>query len=78
MVISIETELIFPCDRGSGSFADAFGEDFLGLRELGIAEELGMSSLTIPKKLLKGRNKGQNKSSSAVYVLSHLLCFSSS
>jgi len=31
------------------------GEDYLGLRELGIAAEFGMSSLTIPKKLLKSK-----------------------
>jgi len=29
------------------------GEDFLGLRELGITSELGVSSLSIPKKLLR-------------------------
>ncbi|EED85385.1 predicted protein [Postia placenta Mad-698-R] len=40
-----------------GNFADSFGEDFLGLRELGIAAEFGLSSLTIPKKLLKGKGK---------------------
>ncbi|KAF8873938.1 hypothetical protein BD779DRAFT_1568335 [Infundibulicybe gibba] len=38
-----------------GDFADALGEDYLGLRELGIAAEFGMSSLSIPKKLLKGK-----------------------
>ncbi|PCH35643.1 hypothetical protein WOLCODRAFT_107620 [Wolfiporia cocos MD-104 SS10] len=40
-----------------GNFADSFGEDFLGLRELGIAAEFGLTSLTIPKKLLKGKGK---------------------
>ncbi|KAK2464438.1 hypothetical protein APHAL10511_003586 [Amanita phalloides] len=38
-----------------GDFADLLGEDYLGLRELGIAAEFGMSSLTIPKKLLRGK-----------------------
>ena len=33
------------------------GEDFLGLRELGIASELGMSGLSIPKKLLRPKAK---------------------
>lgn len=51
----------------SGDFADALGEDYLGLRALGIAAEFGMSSLSIPKKLLKGK-KGQNKMSSIAYV----------
>jgi transcriptional activator SPT7 len=50
-----------------GGFADSLGDDFLGLRELGIAEELGLSSLAIPKKLLKGKSQG---SAAAVqYVL---------
>ncbi|KZT01472.1 uncharacterized protein LAESUDRAFT_478191 [Laetiporus sulphureus 93-53] len=40
-----------------GNFAESFGEDFLGLRELGIAAEFGLQSLTIPKKLLKGKGK---------------------
>jgi len=44
-----------------GNFADAFGEDFLGLRELGIAAEHGLSNLSIPKRLLKGKGKGENK-----------------
>jgi transcriptional activator SPT7 len=51
----------------SGDFADALGEDYLGLRELGIAAEFGMSSLSIPKKLLRGK-KAQNKLLSAAYV----------
>ena len=36
-----------------GGFADTFGEDFLSLRELGIALELGVSSLSVLKKLLR-------------------------
>jgi transcriptional activator SPT7 len=45
-----------------GQFTDDIGEDFLGLRELGIAAELGLSSLSIPKRLLKGKRnaKGPN------------------
>lgn len=31
--------------------------DYFGLRELGIADEFGMSSLTIPKRLLKGKKR---------------------
>ncbi|KAF8901913.1 hypothetical protein CPB84DRAFT_1777006 [Gymnopilus junonius] len=38
-----------------GDFADLLGEDYLGFRELGIAEELGLSNLSIPKKLLRGK-----------------------
>ncbi|KAJ7184086.1 hypothetical protein C8R46DRAFT_1208327 [Mycena filopes] len=40
-----------------GDFADALGEDYLGLRELGIAAEFGMQSLSIPKKLLRGKKR---------------------
>ncbi|KAI9507752.1 hypothetical protein F5148DRAFT_1202423 [Russula earlei] len=45
-----------------GQFTDDIGEDFLGLRELGIAAEFGLSSLSIPKRLLKGKRnaKGPN------------------
>ncbi|EJD08192.1 uncharacterized protein FOMMEDRAFT_164896 [Fomitiporia mediterranea MF3/22] len=43
-----------------GNFADALGVDFFGLGELGIASDLGLQSLTIPKKLLRGKNKQRN------------------
>jgi len=52
-----------------GNFADALGDDFLGLRELGIADEFGMSNLSVPKKLLKGKNKGESKLSATACVL---------
>jgi hypothetical protein len=42
-----------------GGFSDSLGDDFLGLQELGIAAELGLSSLAIPKKLLKGNHRAQ-------------------
>lgn len=57
-----------------GNFADSFGEDFLGLRALGIADEHGLSSLTVPKKLLRGKHKP--KAGPAAYVShSHHLIF---
>ncbi|KAF5322499.1 hypothetical protein D9619_002195 [Psilocybe cf. subviscida] len=43
-----------------GDFADLLGEDYLGFRELGLTEEFGMTNLTIPKRMLKGK-KGANK-----------------
>ena len=52
----------------SGEFADVLGEDYLGLRALGIAAEFGLSNLSIPKKLLKGK-KGQNKPTALVFIL---------
>jgi transcriptional activator SPT7 len=42
-----------------GQFTDDIGEDFLGLRELGIANEFGLSSLSIPKRLLKGKKNAK-------------------
>ena len=48
------------------------GEDYLGLRELGIAAEFGMSSLSIPKRLLKGK---KGKGVVAAYVLFCFLVF---
>ncbi|KAG7091403.1 hypothetical protein E1B28_010440 [Marasmius oreades] len=47
-----------------GGFADSLGMDYFGLKELGIAEEFGMSSLSIPKRLLKGKKK-QNVASAS-------------
>lgn len=52
----------------SGNFADSFGDDFLGLRELGIAAEFNLTSLTIPKKLLKGKGKANAKEGPSTYV----------
>lgn len=39
----------------AGSFGDETGEDFFGFRELGLEKEFGMSSLSIPLRLLQGR-----------------------
>ncbi|KIY51471.1 hypothetical protein FISHEDRAFT_36889, partial [Fistulina hepatica ATCC 64428] len=38
-----------------GDFADVLGEDYLGLRELGIAAEFGIANLTVPKRLFLGK-----------------------
>ncbi|CUA66995.1 Transcriptional activator spt7 [Schizosaccharomyces pombe 972h-] [Rhizoctonia solani] len=38
-----------------GGFAGELGEDFFGLRELGLDQEFGLTSLSIPRKLLRGR-----------------------
>ncbi|KAF9235279.1 hypothetical protein BU15DRAFT_89630 [Melanogaster broomeanus] len=51
---------------GLGGFSEALSEDFLGLKELGIAAEFGLSSLRIPKRLLKGKQGGV--SGAAKYV----------
>lgn len=54
-----------------GNFADSFGEDFLGLRELGIASELGLSNLTVPKRLLRGKNKGLGNAQVEYVIIVH-------
>lgn len=51
-----------------GGFTDMFGEDFLGLRELGITSELGVSTLSVPKKLLRPKGARMNAGSSIPYV----------
>ena len=50
-----------------GQFTDDIGEDFLGLRELGIAAEFGLSSLSVPKRLLRGKRNA--KGANAAYDL---------
>ncbi|WWC89960.1 uncharacterized protein L201_004889 [Kwoniella dendrophila CBS 6074] len=40
-----------------GNFADELGEDFLGLRDLGIDKEFGLSTLTVPSSLFYGRRR---------------------
>ena len=45
-----------------------YGEDFLGLRELGITSELGVSTLSVPKKLLRAKGTRMGAGSSLPYV----------
>ena len=51
----------FPCC--SGGLADILGggEDFLGLRELGIEAEFGLKSLSVPKRLWKGKSNAEDR-----------------
>jgi transcriptional activator SPT7 len=51
----LEVDLLTGFALPSGKFADVLGEDYLGLRALIIAAKFGLSNLSIPKKLLKGR-----------------------
>lgn len=47
----------------AGNFGDETGEDFFGFKELGLDKEFGMSSLSVPLRLLQGRlrpNSGVN------------------
>ncbi|EIW69413.1 hypothetical protein TREMEDRAFT_62279 [Tremella mesenterica DSM 1558] len=56
----IEDDMMF-ADNGEmlldGNFAEELGEDFLGLRDLGIDKEYGMQSLTVPSSVFYGRRK---------------------
>ena len=45
-----------------------FRENFLGLREFGIASELGVSSLFVPEKLLRSKGAGTAAGSSLPYA----------
>ncbi|KAL7424033.1 Transcriptional activator spt7 [Cryptotrichosporon argae] len=54
----IQDDMIFSADGQMlqhGDFAEDLGEDFLGLRELGLDKEFGLSSLSVPKSLFFGR-----------------------
>ncbi|OXG85835.1 transcriptional activator SPT7 [Cryptococcus neoformans Gb118] len=56
----IQDDMMFADDGEmllDGNFADELGEDFLGLRELGIDREYGLASLTVPQSLFYGRRK---------------------
>lgn len=55
--LSVGFLTFFFFDNSSGNFADELGEDFLGLRELGIDREYGLTSLTVPQSLFYGRRK---------------------
>lgn len=63
--LCLEVDSLIGFSFCSGEFADVLGEDYLGLRALGIAAEFGLSNLSIPKKLLKGK-KGQSKPTALV------------
>ncbi|KAL8640046.1 MAG: hypothetical protein Q9228_002987 [Teloschistes exilis] len=46
----------------SGDFADDFGEDFFGFRELGLDKELGLASMAVPLHLLQNRMHSAHQS----------------
>ena len=57
----ISSDGLYPCC--SGGLADILGggEDFLGLRELGIEAEFGLKSLSVPKRLWKGKSNSEDR-----------------
>jgi len=54
----------------SGDFAEELGEDFFGLREMGIMEELGLDTVSVPLHLLQNRLSNQYQRENAGYVSS--------
>ena len=57
----------------SGDFADDFGEDFFGFRELGLDKELGLASMAVPLHLLQNRMHSAHQSQHPRYVSLHLV-----
>ncbi|KAK4686338.1 transcriptional activator SPT7, partial [Tremellales sp. Uapishka_1] len=56
----IEDDMMFAADGEmllDGNFAEELGEDFLGLRDLGIDKEFGMTTLNVPTSVFYGRRK---------------------
>ncbi|KAL8708030.1 MAG: hypothetical protein Q9220_007026 [cf. Caloplaca sp. 1 TL-2023] len=51
----------------SGDFADDFGEDFFGFRELGLDKELGLASMAVPLHLLQNRMHSAHQSQNTRY-----------
>jgi len=49
----------------TGEFTSELGEDFFGLRDIGLDSELGLSSLRIPSRLFHGRPKPDADEASA-------------
>ncbi|KAL8725925.1 MAG: hypothetical protein Q9166_007053 [cf. Caloplaca sp. 2 TL-2023] len=56
----------------SGDFADDFGEDFFGFRELGLDKELGLASLAVPLHLLQNRMHSAHQSQNPSNMSSNL------
>ncbi|KAL8951889.1 MAG: hypothetical protein Q9222_002164 [Ikaeria aurantiellina] len=56
----------------SGDFADDFGEDFFGFRELGLDKELGLASMAVPLHLLQNRMHSAHQSQNPSNMSSNL------
>jgi len=55
--VTLASRLDLDYSGSSGNFADELGEDFLGLRDLGIDKEHSLASLTVPSSVFYGRRK---------------------
>ncbi|KAL8915851.1 MAG: hypothetical protein Q9172_006605 [Xanthocarpia lactea] len=56
----------------SGDFADDYGEDFFGFRELGLDKELGLASMAVPLHLLQNRMHSAHQSQNQSNMSSNL------
>ncbi|KAL8683043.1 MAG: hypothetical protein Q9186_000953 [Xanthomendoza sp. 1 TL-2023] len=56
----------------SGDFAEDYGEDFFGFRELGLDKELGLASLAVPLHLLQNRMHSAHQSQNPGNMSSNL------
>lgn len=51
-----------------GDFAEDIDEDFFGFKELGLAEEFGLESLSVPLHLLQNRMNHLNQANSSALI----------
>jgi transcriptional activator SPT7 len=59
----------------SGDFAEEMDEDFFGFRELGLADELGLTNLSVPFHLLQNRISNHSQNAGAGPINSNGLVF---
>lgn len=57
----------------SGDFSEELGDDFFGFKELGLDEELGLTSMSVPLHLLQSRFAISNSQNSADADHEHIL-----
>lgn len=56
----------------SGDFSEEIGDDFFGFRELGLEDELGLTSLSVPLHILQNRSFNFNIDHNQTMLKSHL------
>lgn len=56
----------------TGDFSEDIGDDFFGFRELGLEEELGLTSMSVPLHLLQNRSFNYNFQDSQTMLKNHL------
>lgn len=56
----------------TGDFSEEIGEDFFGFKAMGLEEELGLTSMSVPLHLLQNRSFSYNFHNSQTMLKSHL------